>query len=231
MGQATGDGRPQLSPAMIEWCGPGHLDHLAGLDGVVEARRGGGLDADQRTVEGSVAADPPRYQRPAAAAKAPTPIGMTTTSGVPTPDGRQLFVELVEDRGVAVDHPRGNRLVPRPRRVGDDQAVVRRLLGRPGRRRPRRCRRRPAQVAPSERMPSMRAAARARRARRCGRRARSGGRTMPRPGRGCRRSPWPGSSVRAPSARWPARRTSTTRAPGRAVRRAPGTTPRTRPAS
>ena len=61
------------------------------------------------------------YRATAAAANAPTPIWITTTSGPGSPAASSASSISSKIGGVALDHPAGDELVPLPRGVGDDE--------------------------------------------------------------------------------------------------------------
>ena len=146
---ATGEPLPQLSPAMIDPCGPGTSTGRPRARR--RARRPRRRARHRRAPVGAARA------RTAAQARAPTPIW--THDGRAPRRGGELLVDLGEDRGVAVDDPAGDLVVARPRRVGHDEQ--RRGRGRRGgeRRRRRRCRRRRCTSRPLRAMASIRASA------------------------------------------------------------------------
>ena len=81
-GQATSDGVPQLSPAMIESWGPGTVTIRPTCSDRSTQAAASGSTPSRRDGRRS----PRRCQcRTAAAASPPTPTGMTTTSGAPSP--------------------------------------------------------------------------------------------------------------------------------------------------
>ena len=71
-GQATGETRPQLSPAITESCGPGTS---AGSPASIEASAHAALTGSTPTIRA------PAKRRTIAAANEPTPIWTATTSG------------------------------------------------------------------------------------------------------------------------------------------------------
>ncbi len=76
-GQATGEGTPAFSPAMIDSCGPGtSVIRPARTDSSMQAAALGSTPTSRQR---------PARCRAAAAARAPTPIGTTVTSGAAPP--------------------------------------------------------------------------------------------------------------------------------------------------
>ena len=117
---------PQLSPAMTDRCGPGHLDQLAGQR--PRPSRSWRCRARRRSARADAARPGRRYHWAAAAAKAPTPIGTSTTSGCGRSGGGELGVDLGEDRRVAVDHPAPARRRSRATRCRRSTRHVGRLV-------------------------------------------------------------------------------------------------------